>query len=103
MSSSAREPAAREPSRNPCTGVSLRVGPRPARSAAGGEGHTAYYGRVGPRRVRKIVGKSAARRLLVRVIIERTEPRPILPCSPRVDVWYGSEGLHQAVAPAIGV
>ena len=34
----------------------------PVESAAGGEGHAAYYGRVGPRRVRK----SVALRFLVR-------------------------------------
>ena len=31
------------------------------------------------------------------------EPRPTIPRSPRVNVWRGSVGLHQAVAPAIGV
>ena len=43
-------------------GAGARAGPYPARSAAGGEGHATYYGRVGPRGVRK----SAAPRLLVR-------------------------------------
>ena len=46
----------------------------PAESAAGGEGHAAYYRRVGPRRVRK----SVARRFLVERLIA-DELRPTIP------------------------
>ena len=75
--------------------------PCPAESAHWWGGHAAYYGRVGPRLVRMVRLPSG---FPPGTIKRRSAPDPILR-TPRVGIpiWYGSEGLHQAVAPAIGV
>ena len=73
----------------------------PAESANWWGGHAAYYGQVGPRVIRIVDRPAIARRASYS---GRTAVRPIrrIPeCS--ISIWYGSEGLHQAVAPAIGV
>ena len=73
----------------------------PAESASWWGGHAAYYGQVGPRLVRMVRLTSG---FPPGTIKRRSAPDPILR-TPRVSIsiWYGSEGLHQAVAPAIGV
>ena len=73
----------------------------PAESANWWGGHAAYYGQVGPRLVRMVrLPSGFPPGTIKRSSCERSRPNPSHPPSQR---WYGSEGLHQAVAPAIGV
>ena len=64
-------------------------------------GHAAYYGQVGPRLVTGWSGSLAVSRQEL-LSAGALPTHPSYPPST-LSVWYGSEGLHQAVAPAIGV
>ena len=72
----------------------------PRRVGFGYVGHAAYYGQVGPRRARKIGRPTMTRKGRLKRVFHRYRSFRRI---PRVNVGYGSEGLHQAVAPAFGV